>query len=312
RSLLFPTTIPTGWTHVATVANSDCLSIYYDGVLVAYDSTASGASIVNSSVTSVVLGQDPRYNLDPGRNSDVAFDNFAIWDVARTQTEVMNDMTTCLAGNEPNLVHYTQFNDKAGLTINSLTGPGGSFINATTNWVTGAGVCDLVCDMELSTTVSVTVNTVDVSTNTSSVTITANATPATYQWVDCNNAFAPISGETNQSFTAGANGDYAVIITESGCTDTSACQLINGVGLYEIEQNGFSIFPNPTTGFLAVITNASFYTVKLFDAAGKLVLTRSNASGQTMLDINHLENGVYSVQLVNQGSVYTDKVVKQD
>src|SRR5690606_1382106 len=58
--------------------------------------------------------------------------------------------------------------------------------------------------------VSVSITHIDESVTNSSPTLTSNANGATYQWIDCNNGFAPIFGETNQSFTASANGNYAV------------------------------------------------------------------------------------------------------
>src|SRR5690554_4922439 len=54
----------------------------------------------------------------------------------------------------------------------------------------------------------------DVATTTAGETITATTPPpATYQWIDCNNGNAIITGETGQSYTATENGDYAVIVT---------------------------------------------------------------------------------------------------
>jgi hypothetical protein len=42
--------------------------------------------------------------------------------------------------------------------------------------------------------------------------LTANPTGLVYQWVDCDNNDIEITGETNQTYTADSNGDYAVII----------------------------------------------------------------------------------------------------
>ena len=47
-----------------------------------------------------------------------------------------------------------------------------------------------------------------------------------YQWLDCNNNFEPISGATAQNYTAIDNGNYAVVVNENGCIDTSACTAI--------------------------------------------------------------------------------------
>jgi hypothetical protein len=67
--------------------------------------------------------------------------------------------------------------------------------------------------------------------------IMANQTVASYQWVDCDNAFAPILGEISQSFTATVTGNYAVEIEVNGCVDTSACELIDFSGIEELTQN---------------------------------------------------------------------------
>jgi len=48
--------------------------------------------------------------------------------------------------------------------------------------------------------------------------------------VDCNsNTLIP--GEIGQVYTATADGDYVVIVTENGCVDTSSCINIGGVGI---------------------------------------------------------------------------------
>ncbi|MGB4848851.1 MAG: hypothetical protein WBP41_13080, partial [Saprospiraceae bacterium] len=56
---------------------------------------------------------------------------------------------------------------------------------------------------------------------TLSATLSGNVT---YQWLDCNNGNAIISGETNQSFTPLSSGSYAVALyPDNMCFDTSSC-----------------------------------------------------------------------------------------
>ncbi len=66
-----------------------------------------------------------------------------------------------------------------------------------------------------------TVDSIDTSVSVSAVTLTANATSATYQWLNCNENL-PITGQIGQSFTATIDGNYAVIIIKNNCSDTSA------------------------------------------------------------------------------------------
>ena len=83
--------------------------------------------------------------------------------------------------------------------------------------------CDSIISLDL------TVNNVDVSVSNNNSTITANATGATYQWLDCNNNYSVVPTETNQSFSPCSNGSYAVSITQNGCVDTSVCVTMNSV-----------------------------------------------------------------------------------
>jgi len=80
--------------------------------------------------------------------------------------------------------------------------------------------------------------TIDNTVNVTGSLLVANQTAASYQWVDCGNAFAPIVNETSQSFSATVTGNYAVEIEVEGCVDTSACELIDFSGIDELTQNG--------------------------------------------------------------------------
>ena len=55
-------------------------------------------------------------------------------------------------------------------------------------------------------TITVNVTTLDLNTTTTGATITADQAGVSYQWINCSED-SPIAGETNQSFTADANGD---------------------------------------------------------------------------------------------------------
>jgi len=56
-----------------------------------------------------------------------------------------------------------------------------------------------------------------------SVELTATTAGATYQWL---NGGANISGATSASFTATATGSYSVVITQNGCSSTSAVSAV--------------------------------------------------------------------------------------
>ena len=56
-----------------------------------------------------------------------------------------------------------------------------------------------------------------------------------YQWLDCDDNYAPIEGATDMVFTATQNGSYALEITFDACSDTSDCYDIDDfVGISEL------------------------------------------------------------------------------
>jgi uncharacterized delta-60 repeat protein len=76
------------------------------------------------------------------------------------------------------------------------------------------------CDSIL--TINLTIFGPDTSVSLNLYTLTASASPATYQWINCTTN-TPIGGQTGQSYTPAATGYYAVIVTQNGCSDTSNC-----------------------------------------------------------------------------------------
>src|SRR5690606_38791559 len=100
------------------------------------------------------------------------------------------------------------------------------------------------CDSTIS--ISLTIVEVDAGLTYEEGTLTATAADASYQWLDCLNGHAAIDGETGQSYAPAANGEYAVEVTQDGCADTSACETVLITTITDAQQQGLSIFPNPT------------------------------------------------------------------
>jgi hypothetical protein len=162
-------------------------------------------------------------------------------------------------------------------------------------------------------TLNLTIDTVDASLTQSGILLTANAIGAIYQWVSCP-SITPISGETNQSFTAIVDGYYAVIVTQNGCTDTSACATVTGVGIVE---KGFEdqllVYPNPTQGVFAIDLGNTFpeITISINDIVGKMVY-KENFYEQKLLSLS-LEQpaGVYFMRIEVGTKQAVIRLVKQ-
>lgn len=158
------------------------------------------------------------------------------------------------------------------------------------------------------------VNPAPIATVTQSgYTLTADQSGATYQWVDCDNANAPIAGETNQSFTPSVNGKYAVIITgANGCSVTSTCYDISILGVNANSVQEFGVYPNPGNGMFTLQANeknanASFH---VYSASGQLLFVKNGIEKSTKIDLTKYPSGVYFVR-VNGDASKTIKLIKQ-
>jgi hypothetical protein len=117
-------------------------------------------------------------------------------------------------------------------------------------------------------------------------------TGATYQWLDCDDNFSAISGETNQTFTPQNDGNYAVEITLNGCSSTSNCHNVQSASLTEQEGDiAFNLYPNPSNG-MVTIESSSDFRMDFYDSKGSLVYTRMLIKGSNTIILD-LNSGLY-------------------
>lgn len=155
----------------------------------------------------------------------------------------------------------------------------------------------------------------DVTTTLNGLTITSNDSNGLYQWIDCDNNFAVIAGETNQSFTATSNGNYAVIITKQGCAvDTSNCVTIDNVGITENGfGNGFNIFPNPSNGNFTVQLGAYYdrASIRITNVQGQQVHSFTVSNKDVVNFELNQPNGVYFMHITSGEKVASVRLLKQ-
>ena len=143
--------------------------------------------------------------------------------------------------------------------------------------------------------------------------LSAQQDDATYQWINCIDNTA-ISGETNQSYTATANGSYAVVVNNTFCSDTSQCLDVTITGLNEsISENSISIFPNPTNHILTIGFNAALNetinSLTIFNMLGQVELIESN--GKVEVDVSTLQAGVYFIKINTNKGDWNGKFIKR-
>ncbi|MBI3239807.1 MAG: T9SS type A sorting domain-containing protein [Flavobacteriia bacterium] len=165
------------------------------------------------------------------------------------------------------------------------------------------------CDSTVTLVLTITGLPTATATDNGDATITASA-GTSYQWINCATNTA-IAGATSQTYTATANGDYAVVVTNAGgCSDTSSCVTIDYIGLTEITDASIQVFPNPTNGDVTITMTATEATVEVVDAQGKLLQAVTVVNGEKV-NLSSYETGVYFLRIRTVNGSTLERVVKQ-
>jgi hypothetical protein len=160
------------------------------------------------------------------------------------------------------------------------------------------------CDSIIS--INLTINNLDTSANRLGDQLIANVggSGTFYQWVDCNNNYSEISGETAQSFTPSKGGNYAVVILKNNCQDTSRC-LLSTVGLKENKlSESMELFPNPSQDFVQLnfANDQSFIKYELYNILGEKVMEGDERNTKSFKINSQDFSGVYQLRVINEAS----------
>lgn len=152
---------------------------------------------------------------------------------------------------------------------------------------------------------------VDASVSQAGAVLTATAATATYQWIDCNTGSA-LAGETSQIYTANVTGEYAVIVTENTCTDTSECYNVDFSALEDMSMNEFNVYPNPVTDVLTMDFNSSVNgEIKIYDVTMKLIDVIEVFEASSVEYSMNVPSGVYTIEFISDETRTIRRVVKK-
>lgn len=153
-----------------------------------------------------------------------------------------------------------------------------------------SGPCDSIAQLTIS------IDSLDVGVVWASPTqLHAKLGGANYQWMNCDTK-QPISGAVLQNFTPTQGGNYAVILTKNGCTDTSKCTFTD-VGLTENDLPQLSVFPNPSNGRFTFSQgwDTEAGTLFVINPAGKIVAQVAIENRPETVVEHNLPSGVYTL-----------------
>lgn len=149
------------------------------------------------------------------------------------------------------------------------------------------------------------------SNGTANATPTGGTSPYTYAWSN---------GAATQTITGLTAGTYTVTVTDSkGCVQTSTVTVTSTVGVTEIENGSFTLFPNPSQGMVTLSMEGiatGDISMEIIDVTGKTVFTQNvlfdgNKTNYN-LDLSSLENGTYLINISMQEGTATRRIILAD
>jgi hypothetical protein len=123
------------WHHVAVTVDAGTISLFIDGQESASNSFSGNPS--HAPDMPINIGASPGFG---GRHFDGVIDEVRIWSVARSQSEIADNMSVDLTGAEAGLAGYYPMNEGSGLVAGDISSTGN---NASlndmddSNWVDG-------------------------------------------------------------------------------------------------------------------------------------------------------------------------------
>jgi hypothetical protein len=141
-------------------------------------------------------------------------------------------------------------------------------------------------------------------TSPDGATLFVDDTADAYQWLYCADN-SPIAGATGPSFTATANGSYAVRITVGPCMLTTPCQAVTTVGMAELDPPpALLLHPNPAMDRITLLAATPLVKARLrvLDATGREARTVGPVQGvRAELDLGGLARGLWYVEVWEEG-----------
>ncbi|HRH09666.1 MAG TPA: T9SS type A sorting domain-containing protein [Bacteroidia bacterium] len=285
----------------STLSYTDCSSFSLNGI----SYTESGIytqSLVNSSGCDSTITLLLQLNSTQSSNTLSGCDSIQVNNQTYFTSGIYTQTMLNAAGCDSTITLNLTIN--TGSTVDSIATACNQFtINGTT--YTSSGVYQLPfinsggCSSVLNLTLSI--NQADTAVQLNSNILSANASAALYQWIDCASGLA-IPGATNKDFIATSNGNYAVQITQNSCVDTSTCYSVIGIAILENSLNEVvEIYPNPVSTYFEIkTTNTVIEQIEIYNSIGTVVFAKiPEKLHQNTLQINasNWASGVYLVKL---------------
>ena len=122
------------------------------------------------------------------------------------------------------------------------------------------------------------------------------------------------TGDTDSLITVNNNGTYWVIATDAnGCSNSDTIVVIKNDGIFDESNftNKLRVYPNPFSNSITIKLKGQ-YSVLVTDINGRTILSKSNLSSSTNLNLKHVKQGFYFLKITSEKGTFVKKIVKVD
>jgi uncharacterized repeat protein (TIGR01451 family) len=164
------------------------------------------------------------------------------------------------------------------------------------------------CGSETSNAVNITVSSLPQPTITQSGFDLSTQPFNSYQWqLNGSN----ISGAQSQSYTAVANGNYTVEVTDlNSCSAVSSLLNVTGVSIMDLTDTELQVYPNPAVEELIIYCDEAIESAVVYNVFGEQVqFAREDIQ---KMNVKFLSQGIYTIQIhTTNGKAGTRRFMKQ-
>jgi hypothetical protein len=136
--------------------------------------------------------------------------------------------------------------------------------------------------------------------------LTASTTATTYTWnTGATTMSISVSPTVTSTYTVSVSNASACVNTSTVMVTVNAC-----TGINEVIGNSISIYPNPNNGVFTIELNETTQVI-ITNVLGNILLNSTFDTGTQILDIKNNVNGIYFLQLNQNGKQRTIKLIKE-
>lgn len=142
----------------------------------------------------------------------------------------------------------------------------------------------------------------------------------TYQWYKDDVALTVNANSDTYVITNAQSSDSGIYYCEITNTDVPGMIIkrqnitlnVGTLGIDDVSENHFIIYPNPTEYLLNIkLNNPTKTEASLYDISGRLILKQKLSNQLSIINLENLNSGMYLLKIKTDNKITTKRIVKK-